>query len=524
MMRFTYHCGQEPLPGYSIKRGIGWGGFGEVYFAISAGGKEVALKWIRSNLDVELRGVQQCLNLKHPNLVHLYDVLADGAGRRWLVMEYVAGEPLSTLLTRHPDGVAPELACEWFQGLAAGIHYLHEHGIVHRDLKPANIFLENGLIKVGDYGLCKYIGDSQHAGLTREIGTVHYMAPEISTGNYGRHIDIYAAGIILYEMLTGRVPFEGESAGEILMKHMTSAPDLSRAPHDFRPILAQALDKNPAHRFRSISEMARKVAALGQAPEAPERRPLPCPAPAARRGAEPIPAVLLVAPRLRERWGELTGMLLWAIVFSGLLAAGWALLFGKGEWAPLLNTFYLTLAASWAVLLPSKLWPVTSDDDSWSRRLLLMSLGFGVGLLALWLDGYQFPLPWALGAEQAEVFRPWVPGPNDLVGERSPLRWIYTDNRSMPVLAGYLGFFGLMFLVLRWWKSTEERRRKRFALKPVVAVALWAYLLLFLLPGLPQRRLGFETMVLTAVVCQLVSPWKAPVAVRGKRLRLGYAG
>src|SRR5581483_5523051 len=133
--------------------------------------------------------------------------------------------------------------------------------IVHRDLKPANIFLESGLVKVGDYGLCKFIAESQHAGMTREIGTVHYMAPEISSGNYGRHIDIYAAGVILYEMLTGRVPFDGESAGEILMKHMTSAPDLSRAPAEFRPVLAQALDKNPAQRFRGISEMARQVAA-----------------------------------------------------------------------------------------------------------------------------------------------------------------------------------------------------------------------------------------------------------------------
>src|SRR5436309_670996 len=117
-MKFTYRCGQQPLPGYTIKRGIGWGGFGEVYFAVSDSGKEVALKWIRSNLDVELRGVQQCLNLKHPHLVHLYDVRTDAAGNHWLVMEYVSGEPLSLILSRHPDGIAPELAAEWFQGIA----------------------------------------------------------------------------------------------------------------------------------------------------------------------------------------------------------------------------------------------------------------------------------------------------------------------------------------------------------------------------------------------------------------------
>jgi hypothetical protein len=520
-MRFNFQCGQEPLPGYVIKRGIGWGGFGEVYFAISDGGKEVALKWIRSNLDIELRGVQQVLNLKHPNLVHLYDLRTDAEGNRWLVMEYVAGEPLSTILTRHPDGIAPELACEWFQGLAGAIHYLHEHGIVHRDLKPANIFLEAGLVKVGDYGLCKFIADSQHVGLTKEIGTVHYMAPEISTGNYGRHIDIYAAGVILYEMLTGRVPFDGESAGEILMKHMTSAADLSRAPQEFRAVLSQALDKNPANRFRSINEMARKVAAINGPPPAPA--PVPA-APAPLRPAEPLP-VVLVTPGLRERWAELSGILVWALVFAGLMAAGWSLLFGRGEWTPLVKTFYITLAASWAVLIPSRLWPVTgAAEDSWSRRLLLMTLGFGVGLLALWLDGYQIPLSWSQDVEQSEIFRPWEPAPNEPATRTSLYRLLYTENRSMPVVACYLGYFGLMFLVLRWWKTTEERRGKRFSLKPVVAAALWAYLLLFLLPSVQQRQLGFISMILTAIVCQLVSPWKEPVPVRGKRLRLGYVG
>src|SRR5207244_2001536 len=94
-MRFTYSTGQRPLEGYEIKRGVGRGGFGEVYFGLSEGGKEVALKVIQSHLDIELRGIQQCLNLKHPNLVHLYDIRTDGKGDRWLVMEYVAGESLS---------------------------------------------------------------------------------------------------------------------------------------------------------------------------------------------------------------------------------------------------------------------------------------------------------------------------------------------------------------------------------------------------------------------------------------------
>ena len=106
-MKFTYGSGQRPLDGYVLKRGIGRGGFGEVYFAVSDGGKEVALKLLRggSNNDVELRGVAQCLNLKHPNLVALYDLKTDAQGDPWVVMEYIAGEPLSVVLNRHPRGL-----------------------------------------------------------------------------------------------------------------------------------------------------------------------------------------------------------------------------------------------------------------------------------------------------------------------------------------------------------------------------------------------------------------------------------
>src|ERR1700726_2008571 len=94
-MKFTYSSGQRVLDGYILKRGIGRGGFGEVYYAVSDGGKEVALKLVRGqNLDVELRGMAQCLNLKHPNLLTLYDLRTDHQGDHWVLMEYIAGEPL----------------------------------------------------------------------------------------------------------------------------------------------------------------------------------------------------------------------------------------------------------------------------------------------------------------------------------------------------------------------------------------------------------------------------------------------
>ncbi len=141
------------------------------------------------------------------------------------------------------------------RAFCAGVNYLHDHGIVHRDLKPGNVFRDDGQIKLGDYGLSKFISCSRRSGQTESIGTVHYMAPEVANGRYGKEIDIYALGIVLYEMLTGHVPFEGESVGEILMKHLTAEPTLEGVPDAYRPMIARALAKDPMARFASVSEM-----------------------------------------------------------------------------------------------------------------------------------------------------------------------------------------------------------------------------------------------------------------------------
>lgn len=264
-LKFAYPGGSRPLEGYTIKRGIGRGGFGEVYYATSDAGKEVALKLIRRNLDVELRGVGQCLNIKHPNLLALYDIKRDELGDSWVVMEYVAGECLEDVLQQHPQGMPPEAAMHWFYGVCAGVAALHDRGIVHRDLKPGNIFCDEGLVKVGDYGLSKFISASRRSGQTESVGTVHYMAPEVGHGRYGKEIDIYALGIILYEMLTGRVPFDGESVGEVLIKHLTAEPDLSQLAEPYRTAIARALAKDPAQRWQSVAEM---LQCLGVEPQA----------------------------------------------------------------------------------------------------------------------------------------------------------------------------------------------------------------------------------------------------------------
>jgi serine/threonine protein kinase len=246
--RYSFGSGARPLDGYTIKRAIGRGGFGEVYYATSDSGKEVALKLILRNLDVERRGVVHCMNLKCPNLLTIFDLKASDSGDTFVVMEYVAGPSLANVLKQYPGGMPLPEVRHWLKGLVEGVAYLHDHGIVHRDLKPANLFMEEGIVKIGDYGLAKLITPSHGTEHSESIGTCHYMAPEIGSGKYNKPIDVYSIGVILYEMLTGKVPFDGETVNEVLMKHLTARPDVSMLAEPYRSIVAKALAKDPNHR------------------------------------------------------------------------------------------------------------------------------------------------------------------------------------------------------------------------------------------------------------------------------------
>lgn len=273
-MKFTFPPESRPLAGYTIKRAIDRGGFGEVYYALNDAGKEVALKLLQHNLDVELRGVRQCLNLRHPNLITIFDIRTDDDEDHWIVMEYAGGKTLEQTLAAGPHQLAASDALEWIRGIAEGVEFLHARGLVHRDLKPGNIFNDQGTVKVGDVGLSKFITPSRRSAQTESVGTVHYMAPEVARGRYGKEVDVYAAGVILYEMLVGKVPFEGESTAEILMKHLTASPDLDPVPEGLRPLIARALEKDPERRLESISELVRGLDQFlaGKQPFVPERK------------------------------------------------------------------------------------------------------------------------------------------------------------------------------------------------------------------------------------------------------------
>jgi uncharacterized RDD family membrane protein YckC len=258
-MAYTFKHGDRPLDGYTVERAVGRGGFGEVYYAVSDGGREVALKYLRENPQVELRGVSHCMNLKSPHLVTIFDVRKNAEGEYFVIMEYVSGPSLRDLLIADPNGLGTQKAAFFVREIAKGLSYLHDRGIVHRDLKPGNIFYDDGYVKIGDYGLSKFISVSRHSAQTVSVGTVHYMAPEIGSGNYSRGVDIYALGVILYEMLLGKVPFEGSSMGEVLMKHLTEQPEVVALPVPFGEVIRRALAKDPYDRYQSVDEMVERI-------------------------------------------------------------------------------------------------------------------------------------------------------------------------------------------------------------------------------------------------------------------------
>ena len=260
--------GQKINDRYEIVKSIGEGGMANVYLADDKIlERKVAIKVLRGDLSADDRFIrrfereaQSVSNLSHPNIVEVYDVGIE-EGQHYIVMEYIEGKTLKQLLKKRESLTLTEVIDIMTQ-LTDGIAHAHESYIVHRDIKPQNIMIEDdGLIKITDFGIAMALNATQLTQTNSVMGSVHYLPPEQASGK-GATIksDIYSMGILMYELLTGNVPFKGDNAVEIALKHMKDKiPSIRKQnpsiPQSVENILLKAAAKNPRNRYESAKEM-----------------------------------------------------------------------------------------------------------------------------------------------------------------------------------------------------------------------------------------------------------------------------
>jgi serine/threonine-protein kinase len=259
---------------YELDGIVGRGGMAEVYRARDLRlDRVVAVKTLREDLARDQtfqarfrREAQSAASLNHPSIVAVYDTGEDNAGMShvpFIVMEFVDGRTIRDLL-RDDRRLLPERALEITDGVLRALDYSHRAGIVHRDIKPGNVMLNRqGEIKVMDFGIARAVADTQ-ATMTQTaqvIGTAQYLSPEQARGErVDARSDLYSVGCLLYELLTGRPPFTGDSPVSIAYQHVREAPiPPSRVDPELPPwadpIVLRAMEKDPAERYQSAAEM-----------------------------------------------------------------------------------------------------------------------------------------------------------------------------------------------------------------------------------------------------------------------------
>jgi len=257
---------------YRLLRKLGSGGMADVWLAEDQElGRRVAVKILHERYANDEQFVERfrreathAAGLSHQNIVSIFD-RGSVNGSYFIVMEYVEGRTLKELLvTRGPCPVP--VAISYARQVLAALRYAHRNGIIHRDIKPHNVIVDReGRIKVADFGIARAGTTSQMTEAGSIIGTAQYLSPEQARGApVDESSDLYSTGIVLYELLTGKVPFTGESAVEIAMKHLSQVPEppstiRREIPHDVDLVVLRALAKDPADRYRSATEMDRDL-------------------------------------------------------------------------------------------------------------------------------------------------------------------------------------------------------------------------------------------------------------------------
>src|ERR671936_668982 len=253
---------------YRILRKLGSGGMANVYLAEDQElGRRVAIKILNDRhanddqfVERFRREAKNAAGLSHPNIVSIYD-RGEAEGTYYIAMEYLEGRTLKELIVSRGPAPIP-VAIDYARQILSALRFAHRNGIVHRDIKPHNVLVDGeGRVKVTDFGIARAGAASQMTEAGSIVGTAQYLSPEQAKGTaVDQRSDIYSLGIVLYELLTGSVPFTGDTPVEIAMKHISETPvppseKRPEVPHDLDLVVVRALAKDPGDRYPSAEEM-----------------------------------------------------------------------------------------------------------------------------------------------------------------------------------------------------------------------------------------------------------------------------